>query len=426
MELLLHFTWQQRLFPLAPLTTTDGRSIEVIDPGLHNSNAGPDFFNAKVKIDGTLWVGNVEVHTQSSDWFKHHHDNNEHYGNVILHVVEHADCPVIVNGAAIPQLELAIPETIKTRFDQLMKEENYPPCHQIIGNIPRITVNQWLTQLRAERLEQKMERIETYLKQSCNNWEDTFFITIARNFGFGVNNDIFEAWAKAMPLSAMRKHLDNAFQVEALFFGMAGLLNTETVSPDRQDAHFKALAKEFDFLKHKFQLQPLSAGQWKFLRMRPQNFPQTRLAQLLHLFQGKQLTFSQLLDAKTLEDYSALLSTHVDGYWTTHLTFGTALERAQQRALQRNSLSLLLINAVAPLLFCYGRHHHQTELCEQAFDLLEQLKAEDNWIVRSWAEVGINAENAADSQALIQLKRAYCERKDCLRCRFGRFYLKKR
>lgn len=426
MELLLHFTWQQRLFPLTPLVTTDGRNVEVIDPGLHNSDAGPDFFNAKVKIGGTLWVGNVEVHTNSSDWLKHQHEGDERYGNVVLHVVEHADCPITINGNPIPQLELPIPEEIKQRFKQLMKADKYPPCYQALGNLPRLTINQWLTQLRAERLEQKMERIETYLKQSGNDWEQTFFITIARNFGFGLNNEAFELWAKSMPLAAMRKHADNAFQVEALFFGMAGLLDNGAVCTDKQDAHFKALCKEFDFLKHKFELKPISLGQWKFLRMRPQNFPQTRLAQLLHLFQNKQLQFSHLLEAQSIEDFKALLSTHVEGYWITHFVFGTPIERPQKRALQNNSLCLLLINAVAPLLFCYGRYHNQPELCEKAFDLLEQLKAENNWIVRSWAEVGITAKNAADSQALIQLKHAYCERKDCLRCRFGRFYLKKK
>lgn len=426
MELLLHFTWQQRLFPLTPLVTTDGRSVEVIDPGLHNADAGPDFFNAKVKIDGTLWVGNVEVHTNSSDWFKHHHEADERYDNVILHVVERADCPIVINGAEVPQLEMAIPEEIKLRFEQLMRADKYPPCYQVLNGIPRITVRQWLTQLCAERLEQKMERVASYLQQNCNNWEHTFFITIARNFGFGVNNDAFENWAKAMPLAAMRKHADDAFQIEALFFGMAGLLDDAAVSVEKRDEHFMALRREFDFLKHKFDLQPLAAKEWKFLRMRPQNFPQTRLAQLLHLFQGKQLQFAQLLDAENIDDYKELLATHVEGYWTSHYVFGTPTQRCQQRTLQNNSLCLLLVNAVAPLLFCYGKHHNQPELCEKAFYLLEQLKAEDNWIVRAWNEVGIAAENTADSQALIQLQRAYCERKNCLRCRFGRFYLKKK
>ena len=425
MEQLLHFAWQQRMFPLAPLTTTDGRNVEVINTGLYNTNEGPDFLNAKVRIGDTLWVGHVEIHTLSSDWHKHHHTEHEGYQNVVLHVVNKADCDVILNGMALPQLELPIPEDLSNRFEQLMTEIHYPPCHAIIPNIQGITVNQWLTQLMAERLESKMHRIEQYLATTCNDWEQTFFIALARNFGFGVNNDAFEHWAKVFPMHAFRKHSDDAFQAEALFFGMAGLLDKKRIDTDRQDAHFMALEKEFAFLKHKFGLTPIEGKEWKFLRLRPQNFPYTRLAQLLHLFQQKQLRFSQFLECTTLEEYKKLLHTQADSYWQYHYSFGGNATTPQLKQLQEGSLQLLFINTVAPLLYCYGTHHDAPQFCERAFELLEELPAENNHIVRTWNAVGITAKSAADSQALIQLRQNYCERKDCLRCKFGRFFLAK-
>ncbi|MBO5698796.1 MAG: DUF2851 family protein [Bacteroidaceae bacterium] len=423
MELLLHYTWQQRMFPLQDLKTTDGQAVEVINVGLHNHNAGPDFFNAKVKIGDTMWVGNVEIHQCSSDWYKHGHDKDERYKNVVLHVVEHADCDILVDGVRVPQMELCAPEEVKRRYNELLKEEHYPPCYRCIPNIPSITQRQWLTQLSFERLSQKMERIQTYLEATHNDWEQTLFITIARNFGFGVNNEAFERWAKITPLNAMRKHRHNAFQTEALFFGTAGLLDAETMEAHRQDEYFMKLKKEFDFLKHKFNLQPIQKSNWNFLRMRPQNFVYSRLSQLHYLYQEKELQFAQILDAQYIEDLYELLKTQVSGYWTTHFTFGGTPQREQSRSLNKSTIQLLIINTIAPLLYCYGKKHDNEAICEKAHALLEELKAESNFITRAWNEVGVKAENAADSQAMIQLQTAYCDRKDCLRCRFGRIYM---
>ena len=425
MELLLHFTWQQRLLPLAPLLTTDGRSVEVIDPGLHNTNAGPDFFNAKVRIDGTLWVGNVEIHERSSDWFKHHHEADDaNYGNVILHVVGEADCSVSIAGEEVPQVVLPVPQEIANNYDTLMREQHFPPCHSIIPKISSIDKNSWLTALTVERLQEKTERIEGYLRDNCNDWEQTFFIALARNFGFGVNAEPFELWAKSLPLQVVGKHRDDAFQVEALFYGQAGLLDENLTKEERRDAHFERLRKEYAFLRHKFNLTPIDGAWWKLLRMRPQNFPHVRLAQLLHLYQVKHINFSQLLGTQGKDEIMELLGSHVEGYWQTHYTFGVAHETPSEKHLQRNSLQLLLINTIAPLLFCYGKYHNEEALCERALDLLDELKAENNFITRAWGEIGLKARSAAQSQALIQLKRNYCERKDCLRCRFGRYFLK--
>ena len=424
MEKLLHYVWQHKLFPLTPLTTIEGLSVEVIDPGLHNSNAGPDFFNAKVKIDDTLWVGNVEIHERASDWFRHKHDTDPAYDSVILHVVGISDCEIPVKGQRVlPQMELSVPEKVLNNYSELLAEEAFPPCYRVIPEIPTLIVHSWMSALTTERLENKTKRIENWLQKTDGDWQRTFFITLARNFGFGTNADAFEEWATHIPMMAVGKHRDDAFQVEAFFFGQAGLLSNDMVPEERRDDYFIRLQREYEFLAHKFSLVPMDAKVWKFLRLRPQNFPHIRLSQLVNLYHSQQADFSRLLEAENIEQLMALFSTRVTPYWENHFTFGGE-STAHSKILQPASLRLLLINTVAPLLFAYGRYNMDESRCESAFELLEKLEAEQNFITRSWKKAGITVDNAADSQALIELRKNYCDRKDCLRCRFGCEYLR--
>ena len=228
MEHLLHYVWKHKLFPLQILQTTEGLRVEVIDSGLQNSDAGPDFFNAKLKIDGTLWVGNIEIHTHSSDWYRHGHNNDKAYDSVILHVVEEADTEVTrSDGETIPQLRLTCPENIQTHYHELCRADQYPACYSIIGSLSKLTIHSWLTALQTERLEQKAKQITDRLERCNHHWEDAFFITLARNFGFGLNGDAFETWAGLLPFRAIDKHRNDLFQIEAFFFGQAGLLANE-------------------------------------------------------------------------------------------------------------------------------------------------------------------------------------------------------
>lgn len=425
MELLLHYVWQHRLFAGHHLTTTDGRRIDVIDPGLHNGNAGPDFFNAKVKIDDVLWVGNVELHERATDWHRHHHERDAAYNNVILHVCAAIDGEAVtLSGHRPPQTVISVPDRVRENYRELLEEDTYPPCWRVIPDIPRVTVHGWLSALTAERLEEKTERIKGYLAATDRDWERTFFITLARNFGFGINSEAFEAWALGLPLSAVAKHRDDIFQVEALFFGQAGLLEDEQVPAERRDDYFLRLQREYRYLARKFTLSPIDARLWRFLRLRPQNFPHIRLAQLVELYHSGRTDFSQIIAASGTEALRSRLRAGVTDYWAGHYAFG-AESKARTKHLQAASIDLLLINTVAPLLFAYGQHHLDERLCERAFALLEDIKAEHNFITRSWAKAGITAANAADSQALIQLRWAYCDRKECLRCRFGCEYLRK-
>ncbi len=426
MEQLLHYVWLHRLFPTTALRTDDGRSVEIIDPGLHNHNAGPDFFNAKIKVDGTLWAGNVELHERSSDWYRHGHERNEAYNSVVLHVVTHIDRAVSTqSGRQLPQMAVSVPAEIASNYRELLEEETYPPCWRVIPRLTPLTIHSWMSALTAERLEEKTRRIDQLLELTGGDWEQTFFITLARNFGFGVNAEAFEQWALRIPPSAVGKHRDNLFQVEAFFFGQAGLLEDNAVEPEQRDAHFLALQQEYRFLAHKFSLTPMDAHQWRFLRMRPQNFPHIRLSQLASLYHSQKADFSHMMETADVDTLRGLLAATVTPYWETHYSFG-AEAKSTGKTLRGSSLDLLLINTVAPLLFAYGRKRMDEARCERAFELLEQLKPERNFIIRSWEKAGLSVQNAADSQALIRLRRTYCDRKDCLRCRFGSEYLRKK
>ena len=429
MEQLLHYVWKHKLFPLRELETTDGKFVEVIDPGLHNRNAGPDFFNAKVNINRTLWVGNVEIHDKSSDWYQHGHDRDARYNNVVLHVAGVVDRDVVnARGERIPQLQLSVPEAIRQHYDELLKTDSYPPCYKVIPRLTRLMVHAWMAALQTERLEQKTEAIRKRVEQSNGSWEDAYFVTLARNYGFGINNDAFEQWARCIPLQAVGHHRDDLFQIEAIFMGQAGLLELEAVPDYYQqtalsEGYFARLRNEYLYLAHKFSMKPMDFHLWRFLRLRPQNFPHIRISQLASLYYQQKAGLSQLIECETVEQVKRLLSSHVTPYWETHYTFGSTSSKTEKH-LGYGSLNLLLINTAIPMLFAVGRHQGKEVLCDRAFDFLEQLKAENNYIIRMWQQVGLPVQTAGDSQALIQLKKEYCDRKDCLRCRFGYEYLR--
>ena len=391
MEKLLHYVWKHKLFPLGTLTTTDGRTVEVIDPGLYNRrDAGPDFFNAKMKVSGFLWVGNVEIHLRSSDWFRHGHDSDEAYEGVVMHVVCSADMDVTtLSGRVLPQMELQIPDRLKADYAHLLNQDKYPPCYERIPEMPRLKMHSWLSALETERLERKTKAIRERLSDSRGSWEETYFQTLARNFGFGVNGDAFETWAKCINLGQVAHYRDDLFQTEAYFIGQAGLL-------DRVDDRYR---KEYSYLQHKYGLAPMATVLWKYLRMRPQNFPHVRVLELARMYYEQRTDFSKILDCSNVKEIGELYG------------------------MKGSKLVLLIINTVIPIVFAYGREKQKEAYCERAFDLLDELKAEDNHIVRMWQECGMEVKTAGDSQALIQLKNEYCDKKECLRCRIGFEYL---
>ncbi len=421
MEQLLHYVWKHKIFPLKELKTTTGQQVEVIDTGLANTDAGPDFFNAKLKLDGVLWIGNIEIHERSSDWFKHGHHADAGYNSVILHIASEIDTEISrSNGERIPQIQLICPEAVRTNYKELLETDSYPPCYRIIPSLPPFTAHSWMTALQMERFEQKATLLNERLKRCQGNWEDAFFITLARNFGFGLNGDAFETWAHRLPFRAVDKHRNDLFQIEAIFFGQAGILEDSD-----GDGYYLRLKKEYTYLQHKFGLIPMDASLWRFLRLRPANFPHIRIAQLACLYHRAYGLLSRIMETETLQGVRDILKGGTSEYWLTHYTFGGS-SPSRPKTLSNTSLDLLIINTVVTFLYAYGLHKGNRVLCARAGSFLEELKTENNYITRMWEQCGMKASNAADSQALIQLKKEYCDKKKCLYCRIGYEYLKRK
>jgi Protein of unknown function (DUF2851) len=413
-ELLLHYIWQHKLYIDNELRSTEGEVIEILNVGKHNTDAGPDFFNAKIKIGQTLWAGNVEIHTHSSDWIKHHHHTDKNYNSVILHVVDQADIEICrPDGAKIPQLELRYPKQIDLNYEQLLSEEKWIACASKISEVPDIFIQAWKNALLTERLEQKMNAINILLIENQHHWEETFYITLARNFGFGTNSQAFEDLAKSLPLSILGKHKENLFQMEALLLGQAGLLKMKV-----EDEYTAKLKSEYAFLATKYNLQALDGTQWKLMRLRPDNFPHIRIAQFAALIHCSTKLFSKIVERPDIDYLRELFTCQPSQYWQTHFLLGKK-STTSKKNLGMQSINGLLINSVITTLFCYADKKGDETLKEKTVYLLEQIPPEQNSIINAWAKLGINSTSAFDSQALLQLKKMYCEERNCLRCRIG-------
>ncbi len=414
MEKLLTYVWKHKLTLQQQQTTTDGCSLEIIDPGLYNSDAGPDFFNAKIKIDGVMWAGNVEIHSKSSDWYRHHHDSDPAYNSVILHVVGEMDREAICQSGHHPShYVMSCPDSIQLNYLNLLSKECCV-CKSRLSLLDPILITSWKTALLAERLERKTNSISILLERNIDDWEDVLYQTMGRYFGFGINNDLFEQLTRSLPLTYIRKHRNSLLQIEALFFGQAGMLRQE----DLHDRYAEDLKREYDFLQHKFGLIPLDTPLWKMLRLRPTNFPHVRIAELAAFVQKAENLFSRLIEAETLNDFRLLFKVAASRYWDTHYSFSHESPRGV-KSIGKLATDVLIINVAVPLLFIYGRKNERPDIEERAFLLLEALPPEQNYIVYSWKEAGLKVDNAFDSQALIQLRKEYCDAKKCLHCRFG-------
>ncbi|MDR1699085.1 MAG: DUF2851 family protein [Prevotellaceae bacterium] len=411
-EAFLQYLWQHRLFYPADLRTVSGEKVEIINVGKRNDDAGPDFFNAKIKIGDTVWAGNVEIHLRSSDWKRHKHHRN--YDNVILHVVKVADEPVYrLSGEEIPQLVLPYPSRAEAQYESWLANKKSIPCADKLDEISRIFLQSQLNRLLSERLEQKTLAIESLLSQSQNHWEEAFYVTLCRNFGFGINAQPFEMLARSLPLNYLAKHKDNLFQIEALLFGQSGLFNSE--NPDEYE---EKLRKEYHFLQSKFSLTPIDGSVWKMLRIRPSNFPHLRIAQLAGLIHRSSKLFSKIIENPGYKNLISLFDTEVSDYWHTHFRFGQASPERKHK-LGKQTIDSLLINTVVPFLFAYGKVKNSDEWQEKAVSLLKEIPAEKNHIIKLWADLNIAAKNAFETQALLQLHKNYCEEKKCLHCAFG-------
>lgn len=415
-EAFLHHLWKFKLFDSARLLTTDGEAVEVLKPGLHNTDAGPDFFNAQLKIGETTWAGNVEIHLKSSDWNKHKHTSDAAYNNVVLHVVHEHDEEVYTRGETrIATLELKdrFNPAIFQNYVGLVESLRWIPCEDHIGKVEPIIMDNWLDRLLTERLEKNTQLVFHSLQVNRNNWEETFYHHLAKNFGFKTNALPFEMLAKSLPLSILAKHQDHLNQLEALLFGQAGLLDR-----DFHESYPQQLKKEYEFLRSKFSLKPMDGSQWKFLRLRPSNFPTLRIAQFARLLHNGQRLFHQCIAAEEIKPLENLFAVHVSDYWRSHYVFDKP-SREHDKTLGADAARIILVNTVIPLIFAYGTFRNEEACQMKALRFLEELPAEKNSIISGWNCLGITSSNAGRTQALLQLKNEYCSQKKCLLCSVG-------
>lgn len=417
-ELLLHMIWSRGIFRAYPQETTDHRPIEVRDTGVHNLDAGPDFFTATISIGGQLWTGNVEIHLKSSDWYKHHHHLDPVYDTVVLHVVREADREVYNSrGEKITQCELQYPRESES-LESLLADRNSLCSRRLMGDDSLLNPN-WKSTLLHDRLLKKSAAVNQLLLLTHNAWDQAFFITLAHNFGFHTNGLPMEMMARQTPLSCLQKHRSSLLQLEAILFGQSGLLNDDTATDD----YSCRLLKEYRFLQKKFNLVPITSTMWKMLRMRPLNFPHIRIAQFAALLYQSEFMLSKVLQAPDLPTLRGLFQVRASEYWQTHYRFGAEVPakegRAARGALGKSAIDSLIINTVVPYRYAWGNAHMDNCMTASAVELLHRLPKEKNSIVQQWCDLGIAIQDAADSQTFIHLHQEYCVRQRCLSCDVG-------
>ncbi len=420
-EEFLYYLWEYRLL-VHPLHTTDGETIEVIRPGTRNTDAGPDFIDARIRIGTTIWAGNVEIHMQASAWFDHKHEKDPAYSNVILHVVLNSDRPVCrPDGQFIPCLECSnlIPDSLYEKYKALMNSRLWIPCARILKFCSKIIISSTIEAQIVERLLNKTKAFEKMLENLNNDWEEVHYQLIVRSFGLKANALPFEMLATSLPQKILMRHRDQATQVEALIFGQAGFLSDRL-----RDPYPLQLKSEYEFLRNKYSLQPLDKSVWKFLRLRPAGFPTIRLAQLAALMQQSTSLFSAILDTDHIRALRSLFRVKPNEYWDSHFRFDVKSSCTKPKFLSEQCIDLLIINAVIPLLFLYASQHQMDKYKMKGLGFLEKLPPEKNSVMQQWEACGMEVNNALTSQALINLKNQYCDRKRCLDCRIGNELLK--
>ena len=413
-EDFLQYIWQHRLFLPEGKHTSEGERVEILQTGQRNTNAGPDFTDVRVQIGETLWAGCVEVHLRSSDWERHGHHNDPAYNNVVLHVVYQNDADVYnAQRQLLPVMELHFDQRYFENYNRLILSKEAIVCQDDLSKIDEFTLAAWFERLAIERLEQKAESIMKVFAATCNNWEETLYRQLARNFGFSLNALPFEALSKSLPLNTLLINKNNLRQIEALLFGQAGMLDDEI-----KDEYYDELSKEYKYLQKKYNLKPIDKFLWKFLRLRPINFPTIRIAQFAALFHQNEHLFSKIIETQSVDDLEEIFDLQASDYWNSHYQFGK-ISPNRTKTFGQTSIRAIIINTVVPFLFVYGKLRGKDDFCARAVNILENIPAERNNILVKWEELGVRNSDAFISQSLLQMYNEYCITKRCLNCAIG-------
>ncbi|MDR1339291.1 MAG: DUF2851 family protein [Prevotellaceae bacterium] len=417
-EDFLQFIWKLGLYDSANLKTGAGENVEVISAGAQNRDSGPDFYNAKIRIGGTLWAGTVEIHRKSSEWNLHGHQNDSAYNNVILHVVEKDDAVIRrKSGEIIPCLEITYPESFKKRYLELSESGQHIPCASYIPEVDQFKVHFWLDRLASERLERKTAEISLLMDGTFCDLEEVFHCVLFKYFGFKTNALPFEMLARSLPAKLLRKYSHSLSSVEALLFGQAGFLNTDV---DVEDEYTFNLKSEYQFLKSKHDLVGMDKSLWKYAKLRPANFPTIRIAQVAAILCKYQGLWEIISVSENIGNICEILDVSASEYWDSHYVFGKTSSRTSPKRLGKNAVCNLIINVLSPMIFTYSIYRGDETLRERAISFLESLAAESNSVVGEWMECGIKPANALESQALLHLQSEYCAGKKCLKCAIGK------
>ncbi|MCJ7448288.1 MAG: DUF2851 family protein [Bacteroidales bacterium] len=418
-EEFLHYLWKYSLYDPDCLFDNEQNQIIVIHPGEYNRDSGPDFFNARIRINDTDWAGNVEIHTRASQYYSHGHHLDQAYDNVILHVVAENDRKVFnTKGEELLTTELIFDTTLYDKYLNLVNNPFIIACQDEISKLDKFFLHHWMNSLVIERFQDKSEMMLKIFSETGHDWDETFYRILSRYFGFRVNTEPFEMLATALPFKIIRKHADNRFQIEALLFGTAGMLEEGLFKEAIHDDYYIKLIREYKILSVKYSLQPIHGWIWKFSRLRPANFPTVRLSQLAAMLSVTGGLFSKALEASDIRQLKKIFEVTASEYWDDHFIFGKS-SRAYSKNAGSQATDIFLINAVIPAIFVFGQSRNSPHICERALDFLENIHAEQNSIINEWKTAGIIAESAFYSQALIQLRNNYCKKRRCLDCRVG-------
>jgi len=417
-EELLHFIWKYKKLQLEDLSTSAGESVRIIDIGLHNHLSGPDFFNSKVEINKQIWAGNVEIHLKSSDWYRHNHEQDPNYNNVILHVVWEDDGEVFhEDSSSIPTLELKnyISKNLLNAYQKLFdqKGKHFLNCENEIAGVETFLFENWKERLFFERLEDKTDFIAELLEASQNNWEQVLFTMLLKNFGLKINGPAFLSLANALDYSVILKLRSEPFQLESVLIGMSHMLEDSSIVDD----YYIKLRREYDYQKKKFNLKDEAVEKPEFFKLRPPNFPTIRLSQLANLYCKHQNLFGALIDASGPEQLYELLDVAASDYWNDHFTFGKSSKKSQKK-LTKKFIDLLIINTILPLKLCHAKQVGK-DVHEEILKIASHIKSEENSIISNFKSLGVKVKNTMDSQSILQLYNAYCTKNRCLQCAVG-------